>query len=603
MIAKILRLLWKWLVIPLLGLVIILIAGWSVCAIYFAKSPSKTIRIIAVLVFIISNLAVFINVKKTRFFLIFFTASFCTVLIWWALIPPSNNRNWAEQTAVLPYAVFSNNFVTIHNIRNFDYKSEKDFTTNYYTKTYNLDNLKKLFLVVSYWDKNRAIAHTMLDFQFESGDCVVLSVEVRREKGEEYSAFKGLFKMNEIIYVLADERDVIRLRTNFTHEDVYLYPLKYPKEKTKKLFINILEKVNSLKNKPEFYNAITENCTLSLIHHFAAVENNKPHFYLAYLLNGFLDWRLYENGTIDTDLPAKEAKRAYYISDIAKNIKDTSDFSKKIRMQLPETKTKKSTSVLRKITTSAKKNIRDEIDNLKSFNKSSKTNVIGNTVWYKDFSEMSYDFGKLKGRYPDNLIKGNFPPAGAKPVFITEKKWPDVFINAKWTLDISKLSSEKKENILDEILLRACNPNYYKSDFPETIVKTKFETPDAFSNELADPSFDLINAMRGKSLNYEVVMNAGFGARDYTIKTKIYIGATDDRNTIFYYDKPENISNHLDIREFTFAARKTDDKLFFEVNIFCKCEPSSILRGTKMNRVAADSKYFIMQMFKHLSDN
>jgi len=578
--------LWKWLVIPLIGLAVILISVWSVCAIYFAKAPAHYLRITAAAVFILSNIAVFLNAKKRWHFLIFFAATFIAVLIWWSLIPPSNDRNWAEQTAVLPYAVFSNNFVTVHNVRNFDYKSEKEFTTNYYTRTYDLDKLQKLYLVVSYWDNNRAIAHTMLDFEFESGDCLVLSVEVRREKGEEYSAFKGLFKMNEIIYVLADERDVIRLRTNFTHEDVYLYPLKYPKEKIKKLLLDILERVNELKDEPEFYNAITENCTLSLIHHFASVEDNKTRFYLAYLLNGFLDWRLYENGVIDTELPAKEAKQAYYISDIARKVKNLDDFSHELREHLPAN-----------LKTSTFHNAQTKIKNGISRNKSFK---IGATDWTTNFTSMSFCFdnGKLSGKYPDQMLESDFPPAGEQPFIKIEKKWPNVFINAKWSIDIS--NRPNKNNALDAILLRACNPNYYKEDFPETIVSTKFTPPPEFLNESSDSSFNFAKAMRGKSLDYEVIMDAGFGALDYTIKTKIYIGSSSDERTIFYYDCPEQISNHLDVREFIFAARESDDKIYFEVNIYCKCEPSSLLRGTKMNRVANDSKYFITQLYKRL---
>jgi len=513
---KIMIFLWKWLVIPLIGLAVILISVWSVCAIYFAKAPAHYLRITAAAVFILSNIAVFLNAKKRWHFLIFFAATFIAVLIWWSLIPPSNDRNWAEQTAVLPYAVFSNNFVTVHNVRNFDYKSEKEFTTNYYTRTYDLDKLQKLYLVVSYWDNNRAIAHTMLDFEFESGDCLVLSVEVRREKGEEYSA----------------------------------------------------------------------NCTLSLIHHFASVEDNKTRFYLAYLLNGFLDWRLYENGVIDTELPAKEAKQAYYISDIARKVKNLDDFSHELREHLPAN-----------LKTSTFHNAQTKIKNGISRNKSFK---IGATDWTTNFTSMSFCFdnGKLSGKYPDQMLESDFPPAGEQPFIKIEKKWPNVFINAKWSIDIS--NRPNKNNALDEILLRACNPNYYKEDFPETIVSTKFTPPPEFLNESSDSSFNFAKAMRGKSLDYEVIMDAGFGALDYTIKTKIYIGSSSDERTIFYYDCPEQISNHLDVREFIFAARESDDKIYFEVNIYCKCEPSSLLRGTKMNRVANDSKYFITQLYKRL---
>jgi len=578
---KLMSFLWKWLVVPLIGLVVILTALWSVCAIYLAKSPAYSIRIIAASVFILSNITVFLNTKRRWYFLVFFGSTFIAVIIWWSLIPPSNNRNWADQTSVLSYAAFSNNFVTVHNVRNFDYKSKKEFTTNYYTKTYNLNKLKKLYLVVSYWDNNRAIAHTMLDFEFENGDCLVLSVEVRREKGEEYSAFKGLFKMNEIIYILADERDVIRLRTNFENEKVYLYPLRFSDVKIRMLLVDILNKVNKLKEKPEFYNAITENCTVSLVNHFANISENKKKFYIEYLLNGFLDWRLYENGVIETKLPPKEAKQTYFISDIAKETGSDANFSKKIRAHLPGgtlLETNKTISSEQKIKT-----------------KSSDEN------WNTDFTSLNLSLGKLKCCYPDDMISGDFPPAGESPVIKSEKTWPDVSMNAKWTIDIKDWTPEEKSNALDSILMRACNPNFYKKDFPKTIESTKFTPPPEFKKEEENPNYNLLESLRGKTLNYEVVMNAGFGAGDYTIKTKIYIGASKDGNTFFYYDRPENISAHLEIREFTLAAHKSDNKIFVEINIFCRCKPSAFIRGTKMNRVEDDSKYFIMQMFNHSS--
>ncbi len=590
---KILKFIWKWFVIPLIGLAIILIAVWSTCAIYFAKSPAEFIRIIAAVIFILSNIAVFLNVKKRRYFIIFFAGSFIAVLLWWSLIPPSNSRNWAEQTAVLPHATFSNNFVTIYNVRNFDYKSEKEFTTNYYTKTYNLNKLKKLYLAISYWDNNRAIAHTMLSFEFENGSCVVLSVEVRREKGEEYSTFKNLFKMNEIIYVLADERDVIRLRTNYAHERVFLLPLKFSPEHIRKLLLDILKRVNELNKNPEFYNAIMENCTTSLIRHFANISDSKAHFYIEYLLNGRLGWRLYENGVIDTKIPPKEAKQSYYISDIAKKYDDNPDFSKKIRSHLPGGSSEKSLLNIKK--TKPEKQMQKP---------ETKANLeIGAVKWDSNFTSLKYSFGNgiLKGCYPENMTKNNFPPSSQKPIIKVDKKWPDVFMNAKWTIDISDLKAEEKENILDSILMRVCNPDSYKKDFPKTIVSTEFTPPPEFKKEIENPKYNLFKSIKGKVLDYTVVMNAGFGASDYKIETKIYIGASKDGKTIFYYDKPEHISNHLDVREFVFAAHKEGNELFFEINIFCACEPSIVLRGTKMDRVENDSRYFIMQMYRQFN--
>ena len=333
---KVFKIIWKWLITPLIGFVIVIMSAWAIFALYFAKSPAQIFRFIAVGLFVYANLTVFMNAKHRWRFLAFFAGTFVIVLVWWSLIPPSNDRDWATEMSVLPRATFSNNFVKIYNIRNNDYQTANEFTPHYYDKTFDLNKLKKVYFIVSYWGNVKKIAHTFLSFEFEDGECLAISIELRREKGEKYDPVKGLFKMYEIMYVVADERDVIRLRTNYTKDRVYLYPLKFPREESRKLLVDMLSEANKLNDEPEFYNTITRNCTVSLIHHFAKVSESKIEFYIEYLLNGFLDWRLYENGAIDTKLPPKEVKQAYYISEVAQKYNDNKNFSEKIRAHLPK---------------------------------------------------------------------------------------------------------------------------------------------------------------------------------------------------------------------------------------------------------------------------
>ena len=329
------KFIWKWVITPLIGFVVVIISAWAIFALYFAKSPGQILRISAVGLFVYANLTIFMNVKRSWKFLAFFAGSFVIVLVWWSLIPPSNNRDWATEMSVLPRSTFSNNFVKVYNIRNNDYKTANEFTPHYYDKTFDLNKLEKVYFIVSYWGDVTKVAHTFLSFEFKNGECLAISIELRREKGEKYEPIKGLFKMYEIMYVVADERDVIRLRTNYKKEHVYLYPLKLPRKESRKLLINMLEEANKLNDKPEFYNTIFRNCTISLIQHFANVSKSKPEFYKEYLLNGFLDWRLYENGVIDTKLPPKEMKQAYFISEVAQKYNENKNFSKKIRNHLP----------------------------------------------------------------------------------------------------------------------------------------------------------------------------------------------------------------------------------------------------------------------------
>ena len=163
--------------------------------------------------------------------------------------------------AVLPYADIAGNQVTIHNIRNCDYRTETDFDVHHYDRTFNLDALRTVDLYLVTWGSPH-IAHTMVSFGFTNGDYVCFSIETRKEKGEDYSAVKGLFRQFELTYIVADERDLVRLRTNYRQgEEACLYRLQVTPEQGRKLFLDYLRRANELHEHAEWYNALTDNCT------------------------------------------------------------------------------------------------------------------------------------------------------------------------------------------------------------------------------------------------------------------------------------------------------------------------------------------------------
>src|ERR1043166_3269065 len=150
---------------------------------------------------------------------------FVIVLCWWLSLAPSNHRDWEPDVAIAPHAAIAGNFVTIYGIRNCDYRTERDYTVRYYDKAFDLEKLRSVDLYLVYWGFPN-IAHTMVSFGFDGGDYVCISIETRKEKGESYSALKGFFRQYELVYVIADERDLVRLRTNYRKgEEVYLYRL------------------------------------------------------------------------------------------------------------------------------------------------------------------------------------------------------------------------------------------------------------------------------------------------------------------------------------------------------------------------------------------
>ena len=224
--------------------------------------------------------------------------------------------------------------MTLHNIRNFEYHSEEDYTPQYYDRTFSLSKLKTADLYIVFWGPT-LIAHTMMSFGFGDQGYVCISIETRKEEGESYSAVKGFFKQYELIYIVADERDVVRLRTNFRHEDVYLYRLKAEPEVIREVFLDYFKHINQLAEQPQWYNALTHNCTTTIRGHTAPYAHGKISWKL--LANGYLDTLLYERGVIDTILPFEQTRAACKINDRAISLDPDQDFSHDIRKGRPGT--------------------------------------------------------------------------------------------------------------------------------------------------------------------------------------------------------------------------------------------------------------------------
>ncbi len=259
-------------------------------------------------------------------------ALFAFVLAAWLALEPSNDRAWQPEVAVLPYAVVNGDRVTVHNIRNFDYRSESDFTPAYYDKTFDLRELDSVDLVASYW-MGPHIAHTFLTFGFAGKDYLAISIETRKEKGENYSALAGFFRRYELYYVVADERDAIRVRTNYRRdppEEVHLYRLKGPPGNARRLFLGYLEKINALKERPEFYNTLTTNCTTNIWMH-TRVNPGHPPFSWGMLASGHVPRLLYDSGRVDTSLPFSELQQRSRINALARAADQAEDFSRRIR--------------------------------------------------------------------------------------------------------------------------------------------------------------------------------------------------------------------------------------------------------------------------------
>jgi hypothetical protein len=265
-------------------------------------------------------------------------AGFLVVLIWWLSLKPSNNRNWQADVAQTPWVDINGDQVTIHNFRNCDYRAEFDYSCQWLTKTVSLSQLRGGDVAITYWG-SPYIAHPIVSFQFGDDTYIATSIETRKEVGEGYSAVLGFFRQNELIYVLADERDLIRLRTNYrTGEDVYLFHTTAGPEWSRELFLEYVERANQLHQRPEWYNAMTSNCTTNIFRQMASIGRlpaGSTQYDWRILLNGRADEMLYKGGNLAGNLPFPELKERARINDAAHAADHDPDFSERIRMGRP----------------------------------------------------------------------------------------------------------------------------------------------------------------------------------------------------------------------------------------------------------------------------
>jgi hypothetical protein len=325
--------------LAVLGLLMLCMAGWGVLALLYFDHASPALRNGLAAAYAGASLMALVVLARRRWrgrAIGAFIALFALLLACWFAIEPSNDRVWQQDVAVLPYASMEGDRVTLHNIRNFDYRSETDYTPAYYDRTFDLRQLDSVDLVAVYW-MGPAIAHVFLSFGFADGKHVAISIEARKEQGEGYSSVQGFFRQYELYYVVADERDVIRLRTNYRRdpiEDVYLYRLHAATENGRRLFLEYLHKINALKEHAEFYNSLTTNCTSNIWLHSRVNPGHLPYSWKI-LLSGYVPEFLYENGKLDSGVPFEELRQRSHINERAQAADKAEDFSQRIRAAQP----------------------------------------------------------------------------------------------------------------------------------------------------------------------------------------------------------------------------------------------------------------------------
>ncbi len=322
----------RWLLTALAFLCRAALIGWATLAIYYSNLPWAWLRLVLALAFMAFGIWALWRSRTPRV-LMAFAGLFLAVIVWWISIRPSHDRPWRPEVAVMPRVSVDGDRVRITGVRNFDYRGTYDFTPRYEEREVSLSDLTSIDFFVSYWTPG-PVGHTFLSFNFANAPPLCISIETRPEVGEGFSPIASLFKQFELIYVVGDERDLVRVRTNYRRDDVYMYHLRTSPESARRLFLVYLDRINELYDRPEFYHLLSNSCTINIVR-YARATGKVSGVDIRHYLNGLIDSYLYSIGAVDTTLPFRELRRLSLINDAAQAANDDPDFSQRIRAAIP----------------------------------------------------------------------------------------------------------------------------------------------------------------------------------------------------------------------------------------------------------------------------
>jgi hypothetical protein len=312
-----------------------LLALWGAFCLWYQVPGGRVLKSLSVALWVIFALAMLVALWQGRIAvgLVGFAVAFVGLLLWWQRITPSNDRVWADDVAQMTTGEVEGNRVVLHNVRNFDWRSNTDYTQRWETRQFDLERLDSVDMILSYWSM-QAIAHVLVSFGFNDGSHLVFSVEIRREKSESFSEIGGFFKEFELSVIACDERDVVRVRTNVRGEDDYLYRIRMPLADMRSLFLAYVGQANALVRAPRFYNTITVNCTTLVYHMMKRIVGHLPLDYRL-LFSGYLPEYVYKVGGLDMRYSLQELRALGHITNRAKKSDRSETFSAAIREGVP----------------------------------------------------------------------------------------------------------------------------------------------------------------------------------------------------------------------------------------------------------------------------
>ncbi len=321
-----------WLLAALWFLLRVGLVAWATLAIWFSTLPGAWLRIALAAAFVaFAGWALFTRRSRTK--LVAFAAVYAVVLAGWSMIRPSHDREWRPEVAVMPRIAIDGDRVRITSVRDFHFRSRDDFDVRYEDREVSLSRMTGVDFYISYWAEG-PVGHTFLSFMFEDAPPLGISIETRPEVGEGFDPLASLFKQFELIYVVADEQDLVGLRASHRDEEVFLYHTRISPEFARRLFLVYAGRINQLADEPEFYHLLSNSCTVNIIR-YANKAGREGRFSLKHLLNGLIDQYIYATGVVDTSLPFEELRRRSRITAAAQAAEGSPDFSSRIREGLP----------------------------------------------------------------------------------------------------------------------------------------------------------------------------------------------------------------------------------------------------------------------------
>jgi hypothetical protein len=314
------------------SLVFVLLAAWGGFALWFQVPGGPLAQKIMAALWAVFSVVTLVRCWITGQFtpLLPWVIALCALMAWWSTIKPSHDRVWADDVSRMVTGKVNGSIVTLDQVRNFDWRSDTDYTQRWEARSYDLDKLRSVDVAMSYW-MGPAIAHTLVSFGFADGRYLTFSIEIRKERGESFDGLAGFFKKYETVLIAADERDILRVRTNVRGEDMWLYRLKMPPEMMRSLFMAYLDEGEQLKRTPRFYNTLTANCTTIVFEMARRIDPGLPLDWRL-LASGYLDRYLYDIGALAGQGSFELMQQKAHITMKARAADKIRDFSGRIRL-------------------------------------------------------------------------------------------------------------------------------------------------------------------------------------------------------------------------------------------------------------------------------